>query len=208
MLEPMVVLTYVTDQQNRMVARTQHFMNGFYMQDGSFINVIYQRDLDVARRAVQDPADERDDSSRHLQVRRGRRSPTTRTPRGGSTSASPGNPMQFYGGHAAGDLGGGRRARRQAISRASCTFSRNDVKTAVRRLRLEPRHPARRLCRVAAHDHPQPDAVQLARPTRSPTTCGSTSSTAPAATSTSSTTICSRPACRKRCSRRAIARSS
>ena len=47
MLEPMAVLTYVTDQQNRMVARTQHFMNAFYMQDGSFINVIYQRNLDV-----------------------------------------------------------------------------------------------------------------------------------------------------------------
>jgi hypothetical protein len=47
MLEPMAVLTYVTDQQNRMVARAQHFMNAFYMQDGSFINVIYQRNLDV-----------------------------------------------------------------------------------------------------------------------------------------------------------------
>jgi hypothetical protein len=47
MLEPMVVLTYITDQQNRMVGRTQHFMNGFYMQDGSFFNVIFQRDLDV-----------------------------------------------------------------------------------------------------------------------------------------------------------------
>jgi uncharacterized protein DUF5916/cellulose/xylan binding protein with CBM9 domain len=47
MLEPMAVITYITDQQNRMVGRTQHFMNGFYMQDGSFINVIYQRDLDV-----------------------------------------------------------------------------------------------------------------------------------------------------------------
>jgi hypothetical protein len=50
MLEPMVVITYITDQQNRMVGRTQHFMNGFYMQDGSFINVIYQRDLDVVDR--------------------------------------------------------------------------------------------------------------------------------------------------------------
>ena len=47
MLEPMAVLTYITDQQNRLVGRTQHFMNGFYMQDGSFFNVIYQRDLDV-----------------------------------------------------------------------------------------------------------------------------------------------------------------
>jgi hypothetical protein len=47
MLEPMFVLTYLTDQQNRMVTRTQHFMNAFYMQDGSYINVIYQRNLDV-----------------------------------------------------------------------------------------------------------------------------------------------------------------
>ena len=47
MLEPMAVLTYITDQQNRMVTRTQHYMNGFYMEDGSFINVIYQRNLDV-----------------------------------------------------------------------------------------------------------------------------------------------------------------
>jgi uncharacterized protein DUF5916/cellulose/xylan binding protein with CBM9 domain len=47
MLEPMFVLTYITDQHNRMVARTQHFMNAFYLDDGSFVNVIYQRDLDV-----------------------------------------------------------------------------------------------------------------------------------------------------------------
>ena len=47
MLEPMAVFSYVTDQQNRMVSRTQHFMNGFYMDDGSFINVIFQRNLDV-----------------------------------------------------------------------------------------------------------------------------------------------------------------
>jgi hypothetical protein len=47
MLEPMAVLTYITDQHNRMVTRTQHFMNGFYMDDGSFINVIYQKNLDV-----------------------------------------------------------------------------------------------------------------------------------------------------------------
>lgn len=51
MLEPMAVITYITDQQNRMVGRTEHFMNGFYMQDGSFFNVIYQRDLDVVDKA-------------------------------------------------------------------------------------------------------------------------------------------------------------
>jgi hypothetical protein len=47
MLEPMAVFTYTTDESNRMVSRTQHYMNGFYMQDGSFINVIFQRNLDV-----------------------------------------------------------------------------------------------------------------------------------------------------------------
>jgi hypothetical protein len=47
MLEPMFVLSYVTDQQNRMVERTQHFMNAFHMQDGSFLNVVYERNLDV-----------------------------------------------------------------------------------------------------------------------------------------------------------------
>ena len=46
-MEPMFVLTYITDQHNRMVARTQHFMVGTYLDDGSFINVIYQKQLDV-----------------------------------------------------------------------------------------------------------------------------------------------------------------
>ncbi len=55
MLEPMIVITYITDQQNRMIGRTQHFMNGFYMQDGSFFNVIYQRDLDVADKPFRIP---------------------------------------------------------------------------------------------------------------------------------------------------------
>ena len=69
MLEPMFVLTYITDQQNRMVARTQHFMNGFHMEDGSFINVIYQKNLDVldVPFRIQPGVD---DSDRHLQVRR------------------------------------------------------------------------------------------------------------------------------------------
>jgi hypothetical protein len=46
-MEPMFVLTYITDQRNRMVARTQHFMVGTYLDDGSFINAIYQKQLDV-----------------------------------------------------------------------------------------------------------------------------------------------------------------
>jgi Domain of unknown function (DUF5916)/Carbohydrate family 9 binding domain-like len=55
MLEPMIVITYITDQQNRLIGRTQHFMNGFYMQDGSFFNVIYQRDLDVVDKPFRIP---------------------------------------------------------------------------------------------------------------------------------------------------------
>jgi hypothetical protein len=47
LMEPMFVLTYITDQHNRMIGRTQHFMVGTTLDDGSFINVIYQRNLDV-----------------------------------------------------------------------------------------------------------------------------------------------------------------
>ncbi|MBI1875263.1 MAG: carbohydrate binding family 9 domain-containing protein [Acidobacteria bacterium] len=47
LMEPMVVLSYVTDQHNRLVSRTQHFMVGTWLDDGSFINVIHQRNLDV-----------------------------------------------------------------------------------------------------------------------------------------------------------------
>ena len=46
-MEPMYVVTYMTDQQNRMVNRVHHFMLGTTLQDGSFINVIYQKNLDV-----------------------------------------------------------------------------------------------------------------------------------------------------------------
>ncbi|MGH7551663.1 MAG: DUF5916 domain-containing protein [Longimicrobiales bacterium] len=47
MLEPMFVLTYVTDRENRLVSRNQHFMLGTTLQDGSFINVIHQRLVEV-----------------------------------------------------------------------------------------------------------------------------------------------------------------
>ena len=48
MLEPMVrAHLHHRPAEPAWSARTQHFMNGFYMQDGSFINVIYQRNLDV-----------------------------------------------------------------------------------------------------------------------------------------------------------------
>ncbi|MDO8681620.1 MAG: DUF5916 domain-containing protein [Acidobacteriota bacterium] len=47
MLEPMYVLTYTTDQTNRLVGRVHHLMLGTTLRDDSFINVIYQKSLDV-----------------------------------------------------------------------------------------------------------------------------------------------------------------
>jgi hypothetical protein len=47
LMEPMYVFTYITDQQNRMVNRVHHMMLGTTLDDGSFINVIYQKNLDV-----------------------------------------------------------------------------------------------------------------------------------------------------------------
>ena len=47
LLEPMYVLTYETDQTNRLVHRMHHMMVGTTLRDDSFINVIYQKNLDV-----------------------------------------------------------------------------------------------------------------------------------------------------------------
>jgi hypothetical protein len=47
LMEPMFVLTYITDQENRMVGRTQHFMVGTRFEDESSLNVIYERHVDV-----------------------------------------------------------------------------------------------------------------------------------------------------------------
>jgi hypothetical protein len=47
MMEPMIVLTYITDENNRLVGRTQHFMVGTRLDDDSYFNVIFQRNLDV-----------------------------------------------------------------------------------------------------------------------------------------------------------------
>jgi hypothetical protein len=47
LLEPMYVLTYNTDQTNRMVGRQHHYMLGTTLRDDSFINVIFQQTLDV-----------------------------------------------------------------------------------------------------------------------------------------------------------------
>jgi hypothetical protein len=50
LFEPMYVLTYTTDQTNRMVGRQHHYMLGTTLRDDTFINVIFQRTLDVLDR--------------------------------------------------------------------------------------------------------------------------------------------------------------
>ncbi|MDP2389446.1 MAG: hypothetical protein Q8N52_03885, partial [Acidobacteriota bacterium] len=47
LFEPMYVLTYTTDQTNRMIGRQHHYMLGTTLRDDSFINVIFQQTLDV-----------------------------------------------------------------------------------------------------------------------------------------------------------------
>jgi hypothetical protein len=47
LFEPMYVLTYTTDQSNRLVYRNHHVMLGTTLRDDTFINVFYQRTLDV-----------------------------------------------------------------------------------------------------------------------------------------------------------------
>ena len=46
-LLPMLNLTYTIDQTNRLVTRRMHYMVGFMMEDGSFINAVYNRRLEV-----------------------------------------------------------------------------------------------------------------------------------------------------------------
>jgi hypothetical protein len=47
LFEPMYVLTYTTDQHNRLIGRQNHFMLGTTLRDDTYINVIYQNTLDV-----------------------------------------------------------------------------------------------------------------------------------------------------------------
>jgi hypothetical protein len=47
LFEPMYVLTYTTDQTNRLVNRNHHLMLGTTLRDDTFINVFYQNVLDV-----------------------------------------------------------------------------------------------------------------------------------------------------------------
>lgn len=47
LFDPMYVLTYTTDQNNRLIGRQNHFMLGTTLRDDTYINVIYQQTLDV-----------------------------------------------------------------------------------------------------------------------------------------------------------------
>jgi hypothetical protein len=47
LLEPMYVLTYTTDQENRLIYRQHHLMLGTTLRDDTFINVFYQKTMDV-----------------------------------------------------------------------------------------------------------------------------------------------------------------
>ena len=47
LFEPMYVITYTTDQSNRLIYRQHHLMLGTTLRDDTFINVFYQRTLDV-----------------------------------------------------------------------------------------------------------------------------------------------------------------
>ena len=52
-MDPMFVFTYITDQHNRMIGRTTHFMSSETFDDGSYVNVIYQKNLDVLDKPFQ-----------------------------------------------------------------------------------------------------------------------------------------------------------
>jgi hypothetical protein len=50
LMEPMYVITYMTDQTGRIVGRQHHYMVGTTLRDDSFINVVFQQTLDVLDR--------------------------------------------------------------------------------------------------------------------------------------------------------------
>jgi hypothetical protein len=47
LMEPMYVITYTTDQDNRLIYRNHHLMLGTTLRDDTFINVFYQKTMDV-----------------------------------------------------------------------------------------------------------------------------------------------------------------
>ena len=126
LIEPMYVLTYTTNQQDQLVGRLHHLMVGTTLRDDSFINVIYQKNLDVLELP--------------FNIR-----PTVRIPIGAynmnewmfTYNTSPGKrffqratyqPNDFYGGTRRSLSYGVRCARDQPAVEPSCSYNRNDVK--------------------------------------------------------------------------------
>ena len=124
-LEPMYVLTYTTNRQGQLVGRLHHLMVGATLRDDSFINVIYQKNLDV----LEQPFNIR---------------PGVRIPVGSynmdewrfTYNTSPGKrffqrvtwaPDQFYGGTRR-NLSYGVGARATSKLSAELNYNRNDVK--------------------------------------------------------------------------------
>ncbi len=156
-MEPMYVLTYTTDQTNRLVNRMHHLMLGTTLRDDSFINVIYQKQLDVL------------DTPFNIR-------PGVRIPVGSynmdewmfTYNTSPGRrlyqrvtwqPTDFYGGTRRSLALCLRCPRHQpAVVRAAVQPQRRQ--DAVGQLPGQPDDVARRLHVQPAHDHPQPHPVQ------------------------------------------------
>ncbi len=199
-MEPMYVLTYTTDQSNRLVNRMHHLMLGTTLRDDSFINVIYQKQLDV----LDTP----------FIIR-----PDVPIPVGSynmdewmfTYNTSPGRrlyqrvtwqPTDFYGGTRRSLLYAfGARATSRLSSELQ--YSRNDVKMPwgnflvnLTTLRVDftfsPRMTIRSLTQYNTSTHEVSNNIRFNLIHR------------PAAISTSSTTTCGRPGCRPTSSRRRI----
>ena len=125
LFEPMYVLTYTQNREGRLVGRLHHLMLGTTLRDDSFINVIYQKNLDV----LEAPFNIR---------------PGVRIPIGSynmdewmfTYNTSPGKklfqrvtyqPNQFYGGTRR-SLSYGVGARATSQLSAELNYNRNDVK--------------------------------------------------------------------------------
>ncbi|HYB93957.1 MAG TPA: DUF5916 domain-containing protein [Vicinamibacterales bacterium] len=122
--EPMYVLTYTTDQENRLVYRQHHLMLGTTLRDDTFINVIYQKVFDVL--------------DRPFRIR-----PNVTIPVGGyamdewifTVNTSPGrrlytratvSPVDFYGGSRL-NLSAAAGARVSSRFSSELQYNRNDV---------------------------------------------------------------------------------
>ena len=121
MLEPMYVLTYITDQHNRMVgAHAALHERAPHCSDGSFINVIYQKNLDVLDVPFRDSAGR--DAFRSAATSSTSWTLTYNTnPARRFYERFTYQPMEFYGGTQADGVGRRRRPRAAASCRASCS---------------------------------------------------------------------------------------